>query len=163
MNKHLYAPTLRLKGSYTREFELISFSKNDDGNCAVIHFLDEGDPTPWVTVRNLADAWPDGVGYEWAYGHYFDCRRHAEKKFYEMVGVLVEKKEDSIITETPISKHCELMTIKEFFKEVDEGSLSGRNGFGYYSNGEVEYSELVDLDKPWVHDLRFTHVCWYNK
>lgn len=163
MNKNLYAPTLPLKNNYDRKFELISFSKNDDGNCAVIHFLGEDDPTPWVAVRNLALSELSVLGYEWDYGHYFDCRRHAEKKFYEMVGVLEEKKENPIVTETPIPDFCDLMTIKEFFKEVDEGSLSGGDGFGYYSNGEVEYSELVDLDKPWVNDLRFTHVCWYNK
>lgn len=92
MNKNLYAPTMPLKNHYDRKFELISFSKNDEGNCAVIHFLDESDPTPWVAVRNLAMADTSLLGYEWSHGFYFANRRHAERKFYEMVGVLKEKK-----------------------------------------------------------------------
>ncbi|HAO61578.1 MAG TPA: hypothetical protein DCQ90_06580 [Erysipelotrichaceae bacterium] len=86
---NLYAPVLLGKGMAIK-FELISYSKNDDGNCAVIHILDISSPEPWVAVRNLA-TFESTIFSEWDHGFYFANRRHAEKKFYEMVGVLKEK------------------------------------------------------------------------
>lgn len=91
MNEHLYAPVLRTIGEFGVEFELISYSKNDEGNCAVIHILGTSSPTPWVAVRNLSEC-ESTTGMEWDHGFYRECRRHAEQKFYEMVGVLEEKK-----------------------------------------------------------------------
>lgn len=105
MSNRLLHLQFRLNNDSAREFELISFSKDDSGNYAVIHFLDESDPTPWVVVRNLALAMHEvnlgrfsgssvrrQAGYEWNYGFYFENRRHAERKFFEMVGVLKERK-----------------------------------------------------------------------
>ena len=91
MNEYLYAPIHRTKGLGGANFELISYSKNNEGNCAVIHILDVESPTPWVAIRNLSNC-ETTIGMEWDHGFYFDCRRHAEKKFYEMIGVLEEKK-----------------------------------------------------------------------
>ena len=92
MSNRLLHLQFRLNNDSAREFELISFSKDDSGNYAVIHFLDEGDPTPWVVVRNLANIGLYWDVKEWSYGFYFANRRHAERKFYEMLGVLKERK-----------------------------------------------------------------------
>lgn len=160
MRKNLFAPTLRLHGNYRRAFELISFSKNDEGNCAVIHFLDENDPTPWVAVRNLTavDLSESFVVYDWDSGFYYETRRHAERKFYEMVGVLVVK--DAYVTEKPVSMECSLVSFDRFKEEVDDGCITAKDGYGYYSDGIVEYSLPVDLDnlKP-----NYSYICWYEK
>lgn len=70
--------------------ELISFTKFTLGNCAVVHCLDEDAIEPWIAVRNLMEN-SDGSCF-WDHGFYFSCRRYAEQKFYEMTGVLPEKK-----------------------------------------------------------------------
>ena len=80
-------PALRIKFNTisNRVFEIIDFQRNEDGsNYAVIHMPDDT-ITPYVTVWNLTTA---GPLVAWDMGHYCSTRQQAEKKFYELTGVI---------------------------------------------------------------------------
>lgn len=68
----------------------------------------------------------------------------------------------------PISSWTFVMPLAEFVANVKCGAFTDYDGFGYYSNGIVEFSEhpvnlfkILNNTDP-LNDT-FTHVCWYNK
>lgn len=81
---------IKLLAQNVHEIEIIDFHKTDEGNHAVI-FMPDNPVSPWIAVVNIQQD-PRTGKYFWDRGHYFDARYRAEKKFYEMVGVLEEKK-----------------------------------------------------------------------
>ena len=81
---------IKLLAQNNHEIEIIDFHKTDDGNHAVL-YMPDNHVSSWIVVVNIQQDSKTGK-YFWDRGHYFDVRYRAEKKFYEMVGVLEEKK-----------------------------------------------------------------------
>ena len=58
-------------------------------------------------------------------------------------------------------------TIDEFIEEIQQGSINGYDGIGYFYDAiqDQETNIPVRMDPRWLkeHGLWFTHVMWYNK
>ena len=92
----IYEPWLPAAKS-GRRYELISFTKTTEGNCAVVHSLDDGVIEPWIAVSDLTVDTEDNLF--WDYGFYFNSRRDAERKFYDMTGLLKPREESAAVNE----------------------------------------------------------------
>lgn len=61
-------------------------------------------------------------------------------------------------------EHGDLMTVKQYWEMVDEGSLIDYDGYGHPSNGFLQDSQIkVRPSDPASLPYQASHVVWYNR
>lgn len=70
------------------------------------------------------------------------------------------------MTTEPIDKFAALMTLEDFVKACEVGAFIDYDGFGYYSDGKVQFPEEIvspsDIMKGSMRPDR-SHVVWFNR